>query len=161
MKVPIQPENETLRLEYLNSLNLLDSEENVDIDRITDFIAKLFCVPIALVSIVDSHRQWFKSKAGWMFAKPLVIYHFVVMQSLDTKPLIVTNALFDERFLDNPLVTGEPYIRFYAGAPLIAKTGVILGTLCIIDTQPRDFFLENDTQILVKLASDVIQLIEN
>ncbi|MBU77000.1 MAG: histidine kinase [Pseudoalteromonadaceae bacterium] len=160
MKVPIQPENETLRLEYLNSLNLLDSEENVDIDRITDFIAKLFCVPIALVSIVDSHRQWFKSKVGLdVFETPRDI-SFCGHAILDTKPLIVTNALFDERFLDNPLVTGEPYIRFYAGAPLIAKTGVILGTLCIIDTQPRDFS-ENDTQILVKLASDVMQLIEN
>ncbi|HCV04726.1 GAF domain-containing protein [Pseudoalteromonas sp. APAL1] len=160
MKVPIQPENETLRLEYLNSLNLLDSEENVDIDRITDFIAKLFCVPIALVSIVDSHRQWFKSKVGLDVCETPRDISFCGHAILDTKPLIVTNALFDERFLDNPLVTGEPYIRFYAGAPLIAKTGVILGTLCIIDTQPRDFS-ENDTQILVKLASDVIQLIEN
>ncbi|MBD57634.1 GAF domain-containing protein [Pseudoalteromonas sp. MEBiC 03607] len=160
MKVPIQPENETLRLEYLNSLNLLDSEENVDIDRITDFIAKLFCVPIALVSIVDSHRQWFKSKVGLDVCETPRDISFCGHAILDTKPLIVTNALFDERFLDNPLVTGEPYIRFYAGAPLIAKTGVILGTLCIIDTQPRDFS-ENDTQILVKLASDVMQLIEN
>ncbi|MFY8282748.1 GAF domain-containing protein [Pseudoalteromonas sp. SSMSWG5] len=160
MKVPIQPENETLRLEYLNSLNLLDSEENVDIDRITDFIAKLFCVPIALVSIVDSHRQWFKSKVGLDVCETPRDISFCGHAILDTKPLIVSNALFDERFLDNPLVTGEPYIRFYAGAPLIAKTGVILGTLCIIDTQPRDFS-ENDTQILVKLASDVIQLIEN
>lgn len=160
MKVPIQPENETLRLEYLNSLNLLDSEENVDIDRITDFIAKLFCVPIALVSIVDSHRQWFKSKVGLDVCETPRDISFCGHAILDTKPLIVTNALFDERFLDNPLVTGEPYIRFYAGAPLIAKTGVILGTLCIIDTQPRDFS-ENDTQILVKLALDVIQLIEN
>lgn len=160
MKVPIQPENETLRLEYLNSLNLLDSEENVDIDRITDFIAKLFCVPIALVSIVDSHRQWFKSKVGLDVCETPRDISFCGHAILDTKPLIVTNALFDERFLDNPLVTGEPYIRFYAGAPLIAKTGVILGTLCIVDTQPRDFS-ENDTQILVKLASDVMQLIEN
>jgi GAF domain-containing protein len=160
MKVPIQPENETLRLEYLNSLNLSDSEENVDIDRITDFIAKLFCVPIALVSIVDSHRQWFKSKVGLDVCETPRDISFCGHAILDTKPLIVTNALFDERFLDNPLVTGEPYIRFYAGAPLIAKTGVILGTLCIIDTQPRDFS-ENDTQILVKLASDVMQLIEN
>ena len=160
MKVPIQPENETLRLEYLNSLNLLDSEENVDIDRITDFIAKLFCVPIELVSIVDSHRQWFKSKVGLDVCETPRDISFCGHAILDTKPLIVTNALFDERFLDNPLVTGEPYIRFYAGAPLIAKTGVILGTLCIIDTQPRDFS-ENDTQILVKLASDVMQLIEN
>ncbi|MCO7252208.1 GAF domain-containing protein [Pseudoalteromonas sp. Ps84H-4] len=159
MKVPIQPENETLRLEYLNSLNLLDSEENVDIDRITDFIAKLFCVPIALVSIVDSHRQWFKSKVGLDVCETPRDISFCGHAILDTKPLIVSNALFDERFLDNPLVTGEPYIRFYAGAPLIAKTGVILGTLCIIDTQARDFS-ENDTQILVKLASDVMQLIE-
>lgn len=160
MKSPQQVENEKLRLEYLNSLNLLDSEANIDIDRITDFIAKLYYVPIALVSIVDSHRQWFKSKVGLEVQETVRDISFCAHAILGTDPLIVSDTFLDERFFDNPLVIGEPYIRFYAGAPLISKTGVVLGTLCIIDIEPRDFS-QGDENILVKLASDVIKIIES
>lgn len=160
MKAPLKPENETKRLKYLQSLNLLDSEADLDVDRITDFVANLFCVPIALVSIVDTHRQWFKSKVGLEATETSRDISFCGHAILDTVPLIVNDAKQDDRFADNPLVAGEPFIRFYAGAPLLTDQGLTLGTLCIIDTEPRELS-ENDAEILVKLAADVVCFIES
>lgn len=134
------PENESTRLESLRRMALLSTPDEAELDRITRTAAKLFDVPIALVSLVDENRQWFKSCVGLDVRETPRDVSFcghAIMNASAT--FVVRDALTDVRFFDNPLVTGSPHVRFYAGVPLRNAEGSAIGTLCLIDTRPRVF----------------------
>lgn len=159
MQTPDLPADERTRLETLLSLNLLDTAPEERFDRLTRLAKRLFDVPISLVSIVDSDRQWFKSSQGLDAKQTPRDISFCGHSILGNDIFIIPNALQDERFADNPLVTDEPNIRFYAGCPLTVKNGSKLGTLCVIDNKPREFS-EEDRSLLKDLAVMVEQEIE-
>lgn len=137
MKTPNYPHNETERLEFLKSLNILDSLPEQSFDTITSLASDICKTPIATISLVDDSRQWFKSKVGLNASETPRDISFCGHAILGQKIFEVPNALDDDRFCDNPLVTGEPNIRFYAGIPLISSNQYALGTLCVIDNKPR------------------------
>lgn len=139
MIVPPLPRNEAKRLEALRSLLILDTPPEERFDRISAFAAKEFDVPIALVSLVDSDRQWFKSNFGLLECETSRDVSFCGHAILKSQTLVVPDALLDPRFFDNPLVTDPPHIRFYAGAGLRLPYGQVVGTLCIMDHKPRNF----------------------
>lgn len=149
MIAPPNPENETRRLVALHALRILDTPAEERFDRITRIAQKLFDVPIALVSLVDAERQWFKSRVGLDASETPREISFCGHAILQSGPFVVSNALEDERFRNNPLVTGDPNIRFYAGQPLHDIEGNKLGTLCLIDRHPR------------KLDKDQLQLLHD
>jgi len=133
------PRNEAKRLEALRSLLILDTPPEERFDRISAFAAKEFDVPISLVSLVDRDRQWFKSNFGLDVCETARDVSFCGHAINKSEPLVVPDALRDPRFADNPLVTGHPFIRFYAGAGLRLPYGQVVGTLCIMDRRPREF----------------------
>lgn len=137
MKIPDTPQDEEARLKALRSLNVLDTPSEERFDRLTRLAKRMFDVPIALVSLVDENRQWFKSCIGLNVSETPRDISFCGHAILGNEIFIIPDATEDERFSDNPLVLNEPYIRFYAGCPLRYLDGSMLGTLCIIDTQPR------------------------
>lgn len=132
------PLDEADRLEALHGLALLDTPPEERFDRITRLATRLFGVPVALVSLVDEDRQWFKSRVGLAVEQTGRDVSFCSHAILEDDVLVVPDALLDERFADNPLVTDAPGIRFYAGYPLRTATGQPVGTLCLIDHRPRD-----------------------
>jgi phosphoribosyl 1,2-cyclic phosphodiesterase/CheY-like chemotaxis protein len=134
---PRVPEDEGQRLAALRGLGILDTEPEERFDRLTRLVAALFNVPIALVSLVDSDRQWLKSCHGLATRETPREVSFCAHAILGRDIMVVPDALQDPRFADNPLVTGEPRIRFYAGYPLILPCGSCVGTLCIVDTRPH------------------------
>jgi phosphoribosyl 1,2-cyclic phosphodiesterase/DNA-binding response OmpR family regulator len=131
------PENETARLAALEELEILDTTPEERFDRIVRIASEAFEVPIVLVSLVDRDRQWFKSCIGLNVKETPRDMAFCAHAILKDEVLIVPDAFLDPRFADNPLVTGEPHVRFYAGCPLKLPDGNFMGTLCLIDTQPR------------------------
>ncbi|MEK6662739.1 MAG: PAS domain S-box protein [Pseudomonadota bacterium] len=139
MKKPETPANETARVAALCGLAVLDTPAEERFDRITRIAQRHFQVSIALVSLVDAERQWFKSCQGLGASETPRDISFCGHAILSEDILYIPNALDDPRFADNPLVTGAPNIRFYAGAPLHAPGGERVGTLCIIDDKPRTF----------------------
>ena len=131
------PANEAERLRALRELRLLDTAPEADYDNIVR-IASIICeTPIALVSLVDEHRQWFKARVGLEQAETGRAESFCAHAVATEQALVVPDAMADERFADNPLVLGGPNIRFYAGLPVRGPTGHVKGTLCVIDKQPR------------------------
>ena len=151
---PDIPPNETERLAALHALKVLDTAAEARFDRITRVAQRHFDVPIALVSLVDEGRQWFKSCQGLDATETSRDISFCGHAILNDAILVVPDATEDLRFVDNPLVTGSPNIRFYAGAPLHAPGCERVGTLCIIDTRPRAFSAE-DIAMLRDLADCV------
>lgn len=139
MEFPAIPENERERIENLCSKNILETPAEEGFDRITRLAAKFFKAPISLVSLIDENRQWFKSKYGIEVSETDRNISFCAHAVFQAKPIVVPNALKDQRFHDNPLVTDGLKIRFYAGCPIRSSEGYILGTLCIIDVKPRAF----------------------
>jgi diguanylate cyclase (GGDEF)-like protein len=137
MLEPATPQDERRRLATLRSLKLLDTAPEERFDRITRLARRLFGVPIALVTLVDADRQWFKSKQGMHTCETSRSVSFCGHAILGDDAMIVEDARLDQRFVDNPLVTGETGIRFYAGYPISAPNGSKLGTLCLIDREPR------------------------
>ncbi|WP_051244688.1 GAF domain-containing protein [Azohydromonas australica] len=131
------PAEEQERLAALRALLILDTPPEERFDRVVRFAADEFDCPIALVSLIDENRQWFKARVGLEVCETgrdiSFCGHAVVRESI----FVIEDASADERFADNPLVTGAPFIRFYAGAPLAARDGQRVGTLCLIDTKPR------------------------
>ncbi len=159
MKAPEIPICENARLGSLNSLHILDTPPEERFDRLTRIASSLFQVPIALVSLVDRDRQWFKSAVGLEAKETSRDISFCGHTILDRDILIVNDALNDERFADNPLVCDEPEIRFYAGCPLTTTSGHTIGTLCLIDRHPRTFS-DSEKIILRDLAAMVEREIE-
>ena len=137
MKRPVQPSDETRRLEALREYNWLDTPPEPEFDELTALVAHICEAPISLISLIDEQRQWFKSKFGLSSDETPRAISFCGHTILQRDLLIVPDAARDERFADNPLVTGDPHIRFYAGAPLVTVDGHALGTLSVIDRVPR------------------------
>lgn len=151
MKKPEIPQNETERLATLRALNILDTEAEERFDRATRIAKRMFAVPIAAVSLVDENRQWFKSCIGLSATETSRDISFCGHAIHSKQVFIIPDATQDVRFSDNPLVLGEPHIRFYAGYPLEVD-GYLVGTLCIIDQVPRQFN-QDDELALTDLAS--------
>jgi PAS domain S-box-containing protein len=132
------PTNETDRLQALQLCGILDTPPEQSFDDLTSIAAQICGTPIALVSFIDADRQWFKAKVGLDITQTPRDFAFCVHTILQTGLFVVSDAQADERFSSNPLVTGPPHIRFYAGAPLITSEGYALGTVCVIDIIPRE-----------------------
>lgn len=158
MAAPI-PINEPLRLQALLELEILDTPPCPRLQSIAEIAARVLAMPIALVSLIDSDRQWFKANVGLNAVETCRDYAFCAYAILQSEPLIIEDASTDPRFAANPLVTSEPFIRFYAGAPLTTTKGHNLGTLCVIDSKPRKLAPEQ-VLVLQMLASLVVQTIE-
>lgn len=148
------PEDEDARLRLLRALDLLDSPPEPVFDRITRLVARSLGVPIALVSLIDAQRQWFKSRYGLALSETPREYSFCARTIMQREPLVIADASTDERFEDNPLVTGGPRIRFYAGVAVRSAQGVALGSLCAIDDRPRELD-DDDLRTLTDLAEIV------
>jgi two-component system cell cycle sensor histidine kinase/response regulator CckA len=153
------PLNESARLEMLRKAKILDTEPERAFDVITARAAEICNTPIALVSLVDENRQWFKSKVGVTATETSREIAFCSHAILQRDIMVVADALTDDRFADNPLVTGEPHIRFYAGMPLSITDGSRVGTLCVIDREPRHL-TDDQIQQLRSLADSATILLE-
>ena len=149
----LKPFNEAQRLQVLRSYCALESGANDALDRLTRLACHLFSIPIAVVSLVDADEQVFKSRHGLESRGTPREHAFCSHAILGREALVVTDATLDRRFADNPLVTGEPGIRFYAGFPLITPIGFRLGAFCLIDTVPRDDFDAAKYELLEDLAT--------
>lgn len=150
MEIHSESAREAARLHCLRRMQILDTSAEDAFDAITRAAARHFNVPIALVSLVDEKRQWFKSRVGLDVCETSREDSFCAHAIVRRELLVVEDALKDERFIDNPLVTGAPFIRFYAGAP-VNINGHDIGTLCIIDTKPRTLE-QSDRLEFIKLA---------
>lgn len=137
MKEADLPQNESARIALLNELDILDTLEEQAYDDLTFLASKICDTPIALISLIDSERQWFKSHHGLEARETSREYAFCSHAILDDKILYVPDSEKDERFHDNPLVTGAPHVKFYAGMPLKVRGGLQVGTLCVIDNKAR------------------------
>lgn len=156
---PPLPENEEARLAELLSYGVLDTESEQLLDDITNLASEICETPIALISLIDPDRQWFKSRVGLDVEETHRNISFCGHAILQKNLLEVPDTLLDKRFHDNPLVTGEPNIRFYAGAPLVTPTGYSLGTLCTIDREPK-VLTDLQRNALITLAKSVISHLE-
>lgn len=159
IKPPV-PENENERLAALNSYQILDTLPEQGFDEITLIASEICQTPISLVSLIDDDRQWFKSNKGLEVTQTPKELAFCAHAILEPeKVMVVPDAQIDERFADNPLVTGTPQVVFYTGVPLINPDGYALGTLCVIDHKARQL---NNAQILAlkALANQVVAQLE-
>ena len=154
MKQAPIPKNDPQRLAALHALNILDTPPEERFDRVTRLAKHLFDVPIVLISLVDTNRQWFKSRQGLAVEEMPRASSFCGHAIMSEDTFIIPNAREDDRFADNPLVTNEPYFCFYAGQPLSAADGSRIGTLCVVDTQPRQLN-EEEINLLQDLAAIV------
>ncbi|MES2388636.1 MAG: PAS domain S-box protein [Bacteroidota bacterium] len=152
------PHNEAGRLKALNNYKILDTLNEKEFDRITELAGIICGTPISLVSLIDEKRQWFKSGVGIDISETPRELAFCSHAIMDTSILEVEDATKDSRFSDNPFVTGEAHIRFYAGCPLIDTNGFVLGTLCVIDNEPKSL-TETQSKALRLLADEVMTLI--
>lgn len=152
--------DESARLEALHTLEILDSGEEEAFDRITRVAASVFNAPISLISLVDEERQWFKSRVGLEVCETPRSESFCAHAIGQKEPFIVEDALNHPTFKDNALVTGPPYIRFYAGAQLRMPSAFDLGSLCVIDSEPRPRPSEGQLSILKDLAATVSLMIK-
>ena len=153
ISAPLAPD-EDARLRALQELGMLDTAPEERFDRLTRLAQDMFHAPIALVTLVDEDRQWFKSNQGLGVGETTRDVAFCAHAILDDQVFVIPDAKADPRFADNPLVTGDPDIRFYAGAPLSTSDGHAVGTLCVIDTEPRDW-TDEQSRALRDLANVV------
>ena len=153
-----KPTNETARLEFLKHLEILDTPSELVLDRIVFTAAQSFRVPISIITLLDEERQWFKAGVGIHRDQTPRDVAFCAHTILSEDAFVVEDALSDPRFSNNPFVTGEPKIRFYAGAPLIGPDHLLLGSLCVIDTVARSIPCEQ-IALLRQLAARAIKII--
>jgi GAF domain-containing protein len=149
-----EPDNEEERLAALQRLDLLDQPRSPELEEIVEIAASMFSTPIALVSLVDAERQWFAAAVGLEAPETPRCDAFCAYSILEPPIFVVGDATMDERFAGNALVTGAPDIRFYAGAVISSPEGLPIGTLCVIDREPRSFSDEQRLN-LRGLAGDV------
>lgn len=154
-----EAQQEQDRLSALDAYDILDTPTEETFDRITRLTSRMFGVSISTVTFLDGHRQWFKSRVGMNDCETERGPAFCNVALRETSPLVVTDALADERFRENPFVLGEPHIRFYAGAPLRAPGGQVIGTLCAMDRKPRAFGTA-DVAALTDIAAIVMDLLD-
>lgn len=148
MKPPL-PKNEAKRLKVLWQYDVLDTVPEEVFDDLTDLAAHICEAPIALISLVDENRQWFKSRVGITAKETSRDISFCAHAILQNGLFVISDATKDPRFRDNPSVTGAPKIRFYAGVPLKSPDGFALGTLCVVDKKPRKLRNEQKRALLV------------
>jgi GAF domain-containing protein len=158
MRYPV-PQNEPKRLKVLWDYEVLDTVPEEIFDDLTELAALICDAPISLISLVDEDRQWFKSKFGTSVSETSRGVSFCAHALTGVDLLIVPDATRDRRFSTNPLVTADPKIRFYAGAPLVTPDGYVLGTLCVLDTKPRELRLVQQ-KALQLLARHVVSQLE-
>lgn len=158
MKAPV-PANEQERLDALRGSGILDTAPERSYDQLTDLAATICGTPIAILTLIDSDRQWFKSKVGLNANETSRDVAFCAHTILDRDLFIVPDATADPRFADNPFVTSEPHVRFYAGAPLITPEGYALGTICVLDYVPRELS-DQQRDALRVLSSQAVGQIE-
>ncbi len=149
------PANEEERQAAVERLGLLDTPEEERFDRHARIAAAALDAPIALVSLIDRDRQWYKSHYGFDFSETSRDVGFCSHAILQSEPLVVPDALQDDRFADNPVVVGEPYVRFYAGIPLHAADGARVGAFCIVDHRPRRL-----SAAQLRMLKDIARLVE-
>ena len=153
------PISEAARLETIRALKILDTDPEESFDRLARLASAVFAAPIAHVSLIDEHREWFKATCGVEDTEGDRRTAFCAHTILSSEPLIVEDTLEDERFCDNPKVIGDG-IRFYAGAPLITRSGLAVGALCVKDRKPRRFTPEQ-VEILEQLAQIAVEGMEH
>jgi len=157
--VMTKPANEEARIVALEKYAILDTNPEQSFDDLT-LLASFVCkTPIALISLIDEDRQWFKSRVGLDATETSRNIAFCTTAILQSDVFVVPDALADERFRDNPLVVSDPHIRFYAGAPLINEDGYALGTLCVVDRSPREL-APDQTEALRALSRLVLAQLE-
>ena len=139
MKTAPIPADESDRLAELKALNILDTPREPRFDKITELAADVFDVPMVFLTMVDGDRQWFKSTSGTDVQTTPRSLGFCAHAMLEPDAMVVPNAAEDERFADNPFVTGDFHLRFYAGAPLHGPKGKAIGALSLVDTKPHEF----------------------
>jgi PAS domain S-box-containing protein len=155
---PLNTNDETGRLSALRSLEILDTPPEKELDELTGLAASICQAPVALISLVDAERQWFKSRVGWSVTSTQRNISFCGHAILQSEPLIVPDASADPRFADSPLVCCDPKVRFYAGAPLITPEGHAIGALCVMDYRPRELTADQ-LQCLRTLSRQVVALL--
>ena len=156
---PISDGNENARLAALHSYAVLDTLPEREFDAIVKIASTYFDVPTVLVSLVAESRQWFKARVGMEGSETSRDVAFCDHAIRANEIMVVEDATRDTRFINNPLVIGAPYIRFYAGAPLLTPSGQAIGTLCLIDTKARTLS-QKDAFVLRALSEQVVLLLE-
>lgn len=159
MKLAPVPPEEAKRLESLRGYAILDTAAEKAFDDITKLAAEVCETPVALLSFVDSERQWFKSNVGLPVTELRRDVSFCAHAILETGLMEVKDARADERFADNPAVVNAPNVRFYAGMPLVTQDGYGLGTLCVVDWKPREL-TEAQREKMKALAASAMMLLE-
>ncbi|MER3329975.1 MAG: GAF domain-containing protein, partial [Candidatus Kapaibacterium sp.] len=156
---PVDHIKENERLKELESFSILDTLPEEDYDNLTAIAAQICGTPISLVSLLDDKRQWFKSHHGLGVSETPKEFAFCAHAINDNdKVFMIKDAREDERFYDNPLVTDEPFVIFYAGIPLVTDDGLPLGTLCVIDHEPK-VLSQSQIDALKALSEQVMNLL--